>query len=156
MDVNSWFTQDPEKVSPTIRGGLTIEIDDLEGLLDDCTDFNWSTKNFHPLVYFEHGVNHCHGTIELVLNYWVSDNYITRTFVGAANFKISDILPNPDWCATLKSYCVKNAASDAGRKLGRGLNKDFVPELPELNIDQALNVKSNKVLNTLSKINKIK
>lgn len=143
-NVNVWLSETPDisLISPAPSGGIHIAIETLEGLLDDCTTFNWSTANFKPGLYTDHnGELHCYGSIDLILNYKMDGIDITRRFCGAANFKVIAILPNIDWCATLKSYCVKNAASDAGKKLGRDLNKTE----PE-----------SKIKNTLASLPKLK
>jgi hypothetical protein len=67
-------------------------------------------------------------SIELVIEYMEGGNLIKRTLVGACNFDIKGILPNPHFVATAKSECIKNAASDIGKRFGRGLNESFVPE----------------------------
>lgn len=126
MGVEKWLTEDAEKISQSPKGGLHIEIENLEDLLDDCTGQNWSTQKFD----FSKFGDDCFGSIELILNYVDSEGHgIRRCFVGASNFNIQSILPLTDWAATLKSYCVKNAASDAGRKLGRHLNKGLLPNI---------------------------
>ena len=127
MNVNEWLTQNPDEIciAPAPHGGRHIPIEFLENLLDDCTGLNWSTQNFKFTTYLEQGELHCAGSIELVLNYELLGEKIKRTFCGGSNFRIFSILPNIDWVATLKSYCVKNAASDAGKKLGRDLNKSM-------------------------------
>lgn len=126
MGVEKWLTEDAEKISQSPKGGLHIEIENLEDLLDDCTGQNWSTQKFD----FSKFGDDCFGSIELILNYVDSEGHgIRRCFVGASNFNIQSILPITDWAATLKSYCVKNAASDSGRKLGRHLNKGLLPDI---------------------------
>lgn len=133
-DVNAWLSQTPDEsyVSPAPNGGKHIPIEALEQLLDDCTGQNWSTRDYHSNIYFDNGVAFCFGSIVLVLKYQINGQEVIRTFVGASNFALQSILPLTDWNATLKSYCVKNAASDAGRKLGRELNKD----LPVLQVEK--------------------
>lgn len=145
IDVNTWLTQAPDKAITEIapNGGLHIPIEKLEQLLDDCTSQNWDTENFKPMMYSDHeGDLCCYGSIELILVYLIGKNEIVRKFAGAANFKIRDIFPNVDWCATLKSYCVKNAATDAGKKMGRELNKVA---------DEAAHDKQSKILSTINK-----
>ena len=40
---------------------------------------------------------------------------------------MNSLYPNQHWNATAKSECIKNAASDFGRKFGRGLNAAGIP-----------------------------
>lgn len=107
-------------------GGKFIPILPLENSLDF---FAWSTKSFVWQIYKDGYANLCVGaSIELILN-WEDDNgnISQRSFVGACNFSFKSIDPIPDWLATAKSMCIKNAAASAGKKFGRDLNEDTVP-----------------------------
>jgi len=126
-NVTDWLKQEPDegKVSPAPGGGLHIEIQKLE---DDLDTVDWSTQNFKWQV-FKNGYadNVIAASIELVLEYMEDDRLKRRIFVGGCNFSINAIFPNVHYVATAKSMCIKNAASDAGRKLGRWLNQEIVP-----------------------------
>lgn len=108
-------------------GSFHVPIGNLENLLDF---FEWGTQNFHFEIYKDGYAKLCvAASLELVLSFEGQDGQrMTRCFVGACNFPIASIAPIPDFLGTAKSMCVKNAASDAGRKLGRGLNADIVPD----------------------------
>lgn len=119
--------QSPESVADNGHGGLHIPIDPLENALDS---FNYSTQNYHWNLfkdgYASLGVA---ASIELVLNYVTDEGEtIKRTFVGACNFLLQSIAPITDWNATAKSMCIKNAATDAGKWLGRGINSEVLPD----------------------------
>jgi len=118
--------QNPDIVAENDSGGFYIPISDLE----DCLDaFHWNTQNYQWNLYKDGYANLCvAASIELVLNF-ISDHgeKMKRTFVGACNFALSSLSQIPDWNATAKSMCIKNAASDAGRWLGRGINEERLP-----------------------------
>ena len=126
--VIDWLKQEPEPddVAPAPEGGLHIPIERLENLLDYV---NWGTQNFHWHI-FKNGYadNVIAASIELVLEYTEDGNPVKRIFVGGCNFSINAIFPNVHYIATAKSMCIKNAASDAGKRLGRGLNAEVIPE----------------------------
>lgn len=125
--IKNWLKQEPEHddVAPAPEGGLHIPIERLENLLDTV---HWSAQNFHWHI-FKNGYadNVIAASIELVLEYTENRKLIRRTFVGGCNFSINAIFPNVHYIATAKSMCIKNAASDAGVKLGRGLNAEVFP-----------------------------
>lgn len=103
-----------------------IPISILENMLDV---FDWETNNFSYNIYKDGYANLCvAASIELKISYRNQEGkVITRTFVGACNFSINSIEPNPHFLATAKSECIKNAASDIGKYFGRGLNDGIVP-----------------------------
>lgn len=118
-----------EDVEDNGYGGMHIPIDNLEDKLDD---FGYSEHSYKWQIYMDKEGNQCvAASIELTLLMRYQDDIFgpvnPRTFVGACNFRFSDLAPIEDWNATAKSMCVKNAASDAGRYLGRGLNVDSIP-----------------------------
>lgn len=119
--------QNPDAIADNGHGANHIPIADLENSLDA---FNWSTQNYQWNLYKDGYANLCvAASIELVLNY-ITDNSekMKRTFVGACNFPLSSLSQIPDWNATAKSMCIKNAASDAGRWLGRGINEEVLSD----------------------------
>lgn len=105
-----------------------IPIEVLEDLLDE---FCYSTRNFNYQIFKDGYANLCvAASLELIINY-KSDSgteNIQRTFVGACNFPLNSLGTNQHFLATAKSECKKNAASDAGKWLGRGLNSCPIPE----------------------------
>lgn len=127
MKHSEFLNQDPEAATDNGHGGLHIPIEPLEYDLDK---FLWSTQNYHWNLYKDgYASLSVAASIELVLNY-IDDNdtKMVRTFVGTCNFQLSSILPIQDWNSTAKSMCIKNAASEAGKRLGRGLNNEVVPD----------------------------
>lgn len=108
-------------------GALHIPIDILEDQLDG---FQYSTQNYQWNLYKDGYANlHVAASIELVLNFNDrSGEKFKRTFVGSCNFPLLSLGSIQDWNATAKSMCVKNAASDAGKYLGRGLNAEIIPD----------------------------
>lgn len=118
----------PEEDIRIKDGGKYIPIGALENALDQ---YPWGTQNFTWQLYKDgYGKLCVAASLELLLPF-VDDegNDRVRTFVGACNFPLWS-LGVPDWLATAKSQCVKNAASDAGRRLGRGLNDEVIPDRP--------------------------
>ena len=100
----------------------------------DLDRWAWTTRNFTYQQYRsldKYGKPCISASLELVIP-WKDDNGIlsVRTLVGACNFEINSYAPNRHFVATAKSECVKNAASDLGRKFGRGLNEEMAP-VPE-------------------------
>lgn len=125
--IKDWLKQEPEPddVAPAPERGLHIPIEKLENNLDH---FNWSTQSFHWHIFKNgYGDNVIAASIELVLEYTENKKTIRRSFVGGCNFSVTAIFPNVHYIATAKSMCIKNAASDAGKKLGRGMNAEVVP-----------------------------
>jgi hypothetical protein len=118
--------QEPLVKAISPRGGFHIPIEALENDLDL---FQWSTRNYHWNVIKDGYANLVvAASIELVLLIRSDTGVLQeRTFVGSCNFDIKSIAPNPDWNATAKSMCIKNAASEAGKRLGRGLNSEVIP-----------------------------
>ncbi len=123
--IKDWLNQEPahDDVAPAPEGGLHIPIEKLEDILDHV---NWSTQNFHWHI-FKNGYadNVIAASIELVLEYEENEKTIRRIFVGGCNFSITAIFPNVHYIATAKSMCVKNAASAAGKRIGRWLNPNI-------------------------------
>jgi len=108
-------------------GAFHIPIGSLEKSLDY---FEWGTENFQWQLYKdERGNLGVSASIELILRFQDDeDHQAVRSVVGACNFLFTSMGTNSHWLATAKSECVKNAASDFGRKFGRGLNADLVPD----------------------------
>lgn len=105
-----------------------IPIEVLEDLLDE---FCPSTKNFQYTIFKDGYANLCvAASLELSISY-TTDNgkeIISRTFVGGCNFPLNSLGANQHFIATAKSECEKNAASDFGKWLGRGLNSSPIPD----------------------------
>jgi len=117
----------------SIDGGQSyfIPIEVLEDLLDD---FDYSTKNFQFNIYKDGYANLCvAASLELTINYTQnnSGDISQRTVIGACNFPLGSLGANQHFLATAKSECMKNAASDFGKWLGRGLNTsaDHIPDI---------------------------
>ncbi len=127
--------QEPENVADNGYGGKHIPIEPLENALDQ---FQYSTQgyqwNLYKDGYASLGVA---ASIELVLNIKTDEGeMIKRTFVGSCNFLLQSILPILDWNATAKSMCIKNAATDAGKWLGRGINGETLVDRSQPPIDR--------------------
>ena len=96
--------------------------------------------------------------MELVVEYTSSEGKpLRRTFIGACNFPVKAIHPNSHFLATAKSECIKNAMSDIGKRLGRGLNVFTVPDpdkIKEANggIDMPTDFSSVKLKTNATKI----
>jgi len=107
-------------------GALHIPILALENALDF---FEWGTRAFQWQFYKEpNGSLGVAASLELTLS-WENESgrNTILCFVGACNFALGSLAPNEDFLATAKSLCEKNAASDGGRRFGRGLNTEPVP-----------------------------
>lgn len=119
--------QSPENVADNGYGANHIPIESLEESLDV---FNWGTQSYQWNIFKDgYAALHVAASIELVLNYETQEGEkIKRTFVGACNFALLSLGPILDWNATAKSLCIKNAASDAGKWLGRGINSETLPD----------------------------
>lgn len=127
-NIKEWINSEPldNEISSLGNGARFIDILTLEKLLDNFD--NWYTQNFHYNLYKAwYDGNGIAASIELVIEYADGGNTIKRTFVGAANFDIKAISPNSHFLATVKSECIKNAASEIGKKFGRGLNEAMIP-----------------------------
>ena len=108
-----------------------IPIEVLEDLLDE---FSPSTKNFQYTIFKDGYANLCvAASLELSISYTTDDGkvIISRTFVGGCNFPLNSLGANQHFIATAKSECEKNAASDFGKWLGRGLNSSTIPNITE-------------------------
>lgn len=95
----------------------------------DLDRWAWSTQNFTYLQYRDRfGNPSITAELQLVIP-WLDEKGITseRRLVGACNFVLASYEPNKHFLATARSECVKNAASDLGKKFGRGLNAEAVP-----------------------------
>ncbi len=115
-----WLNSEPDssEIEKSPYGGFHIPIDKLRPLLDRL---NASSKNYHTSFYKDTSGALCaNGAIELT----VAIDGTERTVTGAFNLNIADPIGG-FWNGTLKSECVKNAAIELGRRLGRGLNKEL-------------------------------
>ncbi len=176
-DVATWLKKNPSKkeIVEFQNGPDKIKVIPqkiIETLLDQLTDQNWSTENFHSstrevIIYGNAASGEIVGrktfmdaSLELVVTYPVKRyeylqtgengkfmglENITRRLVGAYTFDI-DYFGNSFTLNTAKSLCITNAASDLGRRFGKDLN----PSLPPV-ID-ALAPGANKIAKTLEKI----
>ena len=124
MQTNRNLNQEPEQewVRSNPDGSLYIPINTLEDLLDEL---EFSTKNFHHFVYKNSYGLILSGSIELT----VTIDGIQRTFVGAASFELKGCEFHDT--AKLKSECIKNAATDIGRKYGRHINEGREAQSPK-------------------------
>lgn len=122
--VKGYLDSEPAIINKNPDGSLFIPIEALENDLDF---FLWSTKNYKSEPYLDiEGDLSVFASLELsLLNNEFNNDFYNQTFVGSCNFKIKSLLKNPHWNATAKSECIKNAASEAGIRFGRGLNKDM-------------------------------
>lgn len=129
MSILEKFNNYPDQISSLSNGALFIPIISLEEMLDEFD--NWGTQNFNYTLYRDtYGKHSVAASIELFIEYEKNGKCIRRTFVGAANLDAKELWPNIHFLATIKSECIKNAASDIASRFGRGLNKDFVPQEP--------------------------
>lgn len=117
----------PDHVADNGYGAFHIPIEQLESCLDK---FNWSTQNYQWQVFKDGYANlQVAAALELVIIFVTGEGEaIKRTFVGACNFPLSQLGHIPDWNATAKSLCIKNAATDIGKWLGRGINSEILPD----------------------------
>lgn len=129
-----YVEQDPKEDDIAVKEEARyLPIDVVERDLDRWA---WGTQNFAWTIYTDTsrraGIA---ASLELVIP-WKDDKgiIIERKLVGSCNFSISSYAPNSHFVATAKSECVKNAASDLGKRFGRGLNEG----LQEQQADPAL------------------
>lgn len=165
-DVATWLKKNPSKkeIVEFQNGPDKIKVIPqkiIETLLDQLTDQNWSTENFHSstrevIIYGNAASGEIVGrktfmdaSLELEVTYKVRGAEgpitITRRLVGAYTFDI-DYFGNSFTLNTAKSLCITNAASDLGRRFGKDLN----PSLPP--VINALAPGANKIAKTLEKI----
>lgn len=125
MEVKQPFDTEPHEsiIKTNPDGSRYIPINELEDVLDSV---EWSTRNFSHTI-FKNGYADLAimGSLELVIKHDFNGKFVERSFVGAANFPLKSIDPNQHFLATLKSECIKNAASDIGVLFGRHLNDNF-------------------------------
>ena len=139
--------QNPPSTADNGYGAMHIPIEQLENQLDA---FHYGTQNYQWNLFKDgYASLHVAASIELVLNVEIKEGEtIKRTFVGACNFPLTSLGPIPDWNATAKSMCIKNAASDAGKWLGRGINAELIP-------DRSHTVEKSRIANRKKPDNKI-
>lgn len=113
-----WLMMPPleEEVETLPNGALHIPIERLRPLLFDRLQASVTNYKFQTYKDTYSNFGAC-GSLELT----VTIDGKQRTVTGAYNMMITDA-PNGFWNGTLKSECVKNAASELGKRLGRGLN----------------------------------
>jgi len=123
MEINLFSPPPKEALKENADGSKFIPINVLESFLDAL---NWSTRNFNHYI-FKNGYADLavSASIELVIRYEHNGKEIERSFVGCASFPLKSIEPNTHFLATVKSECIKNAASDIGNYFGRGLNDNL-------------------------------
>src|SRR3954469_7637269 len=95
----------------------------------DLDRWAWGTANFQWQFYRDkRNDTWISASLELLIP-WKDDKGVIaeRKLVGGCNFTIASYFPNSHFVATAKSECVKNAASDLGKKFGRGLNEGLLP-----------------------------
>ena len=134
QSIKEQFDQQPldSEIETLSNGGRFIPINKQEIKLD--TLHSWSTQNFHfHLFRMGYDTFSIAASIELVIEYWDPEieDIIKRIFVGACNFPVKSIYPNPHFLATAKSECIKNACTDIGAFFGRGLNENMTVPNPE-------------------------
>jgi hypothetical protein len=106
-------------------GGRYLPIDVVERDLDR---WPWRTENFTWQLFVDQYGKKCVGaSLDLVIPWNDGGRLSERRLTGACNFNIASYAPNGHFVATAKSECVKNAASDLGKKFGRGLNEEAAP-----------------------------
>ena len=99
----------------------------IEVIERDLDRWAWGTENFIYQQFRDKFSKPCvSASLELVIP-WKDDSgvVVIRRLAGACNFEIGSYAPNRHFVATAKSECVKNAASDLGKKFGRSLNDDL-------------------------------
>lgn len=125
-DIRQWLQSEPTEIATLPEGGNFIPIEVIENELD--TFDSWGTQNFHYHFYRDAYAKICiAASIEVVIEYMENDRWLKRTFVGTCNFDVASIYPIKHFLSTAKSECVKNACSDMGKRLGRGINPANVP-----------------------------
>jgi hypothetical protein len=100
----------------------------IEVIERDLDRWAWGTENFIYQQFRDKFGKPCvSASLELVIP-WKDDSgmVVIRRLAGACNFEIGSYAPNRHFVATAKSECVKNAASDLGKKFGRSLNDDLL------------------------------
>lgn len=116
------FTQLPDEaiLKANEDGSRFIPINILE---DELDKLDWSTKNFHHMI-FKNGYADLvvSASLELIIKHGNNE----RSFVGCANLSLNSIGNNPHFLATIKSECIKNAATDIGYLYGRHLNDEVL------------------------------
>src|SRR5262249_17119691 len=90
----------------------------------DLDRWAWGTQNFAWQQYRDKRGELCIGASLELLIPWTNDDgsRAERKLTGVCNFQIASYVPNGHYVATAKSECIKNAASELGKKFGRGLN----------------------------------
>lgn len=111
-----WIQQEPEphEIETLPDGGRYISIEKLRILLDRMNAY---VTNYKSAVITTSKEWYAYGSLELT----VTIDGKQRTVTGASNLNMNDAIGGY-WNGTLKSDCVKNAAQELGRRLGRGLN----------------------------------
>ncbi len=120
-----WLNSEPDEseIEDSPYGGKHIPIDKIRVLLDRLN--GCVTK--YQLSYYKNGRGDLSAAASLELTVTIDGK--ERTVTGAYNLTLHEA-PNGFWNGTLKSECVKNAASELGKRLGRDLNKDMPKQEP--------------------------
>jgi len=122
-----WLMEEPVIIADNGNGALHIPIEILENELDLL---NWDTRNFQWSMYKDgYASLSVAASLELLFEIQDTNGGLHQRFlVGACNFPLVAIAPIQDWLATAKSMCIKNAATDIGKRFGRGINKEILPD----------------------------
>lgn len=152
QNYKEWLEQDPifegenKEVFENADGSQYIPIAIVESLLDQLTDYNWSTPtfDFESNELWENiekdGISElaCYillcGTISLNIKY----GGFERNIIGCAQKRITDfkstdkkVKDNEDYKATMFSLALCNAAKKLGNRFGRILNSRGVLKVKE-------------------------
>lgn len=113
---SKWLESEPPKseVESNPNGSRFIPIEYIRALLDRL---NGTVKNYRVQLYRDGIGMAAAGSLELT----VTIDGKERTVTGAYNLKLNEAIGGY-WNGSLKSDCIKNAAAELGRRLGRDLN----------------------------------
>jgi hypothetical protein len=129
--VNQLPSEDDIAALTDDKGNVIAKYLPIDVIERDLDRWAWRTENFTYQQYRsldKYGKPCVSASLELVIPWKDDIGRITeRRLTGGCNFVISSYAPNGHFVATAKSECVKNAASDLGRKFGRGLNEEMAP-----------------------------
>lgn len=119
------FPPNEDDIATLKDGGRYLPIDVVERDLDR---WPWTTEHFTWQLYVDQYGKKCVGaSLDLVIPWNEGGRVSERRLTGGCNFNIGSYAPNGHFVATAKSECVKNAASDLGKRFGRGLNEERAP-----------------------------
>lgn len=111
--------KEPEQSDICIHNGAEyLPIGIVEKYLDEV-DSAWSTRDFS----YSFAMGAYSGSIQLTINGKDKDGKdVVKTAIGAFTLPVTSTDDNSNYVATLKSYCISNAAKSMGRRFGRHLN----------------------------------